>query len=60
MSKPDVHRDLEALIRATEGNRVDLKKMQQKVERLEAAILAAQKSTMESEQKQKKRNAVRP
>jgi hypothetical protein len=51
MLKPDAKRDLDALIKATEENRVELKKSQQKVESLEAAIRAAQKSRLESEQK---------
>jgi hypothetical protein len=55
MSKPDSKRDLEALIRTTEGNRAELKKTQRKVEDLQAAIRAAQNSRLESEQKREKR-----
>ncbi|HTR40868.1 MAG TPA: hypothetical protein VMH87_04570 [Pseudomonadales bacterium] len=56
MPKPDTRRDLEALLKATEKNRVELKKTQQKVENLEAAILAMQNSRLESEVKRAKRN----
>jgi hypothetical protein len=56
MPKPDSERDLEALIKATEENRVELKKTQQKMENLETAIRAMQNSRHESEQKRGKRN----
>jgi hypothetical protein len=56
MPKPDSKRDLDALIKATEKNRVELKKTQQKVENLEASIHALQNSRLESERKRGKRN----
>lgn len=54
MPEPDANRDLEALIRATEENRAELKKTQQKVETLEAAIRALRNSRLESGQKRGK------
>jgi hypothetical protein len=54
MPKPDVKRDLEALIKATEENRVELRKTQQKMETLEAAIQAMRTSKLESERKRGK------
>jgi len=56
MSKPDTKRDLEALIKATEQNRMELKKTHQKMEALEAAIHAMQNSRLKSGQKQGKQN----
>jgi hypothetical protein len=56
MPKPDVKRDLEALIKATEESRAELKRTQQKMEKLEAAILTMQNSRLESERKRVKRN----
>ena len=56
MSKPDTNRDLEALIKATEENRAEFKKTQQKVETLETAVRALQNSLLESERKREKRN----
>jgi deoxycytidylate deaminase len=50
-------RDLDALIKATEENRAELIKTQQKVESLKAAIHAAQNSILESERKRRKRTA---
>jgi translation initiation factor 2B subunit (eIF-2B alpha/beta/delta family) len=60
MPKPDDERDLEALIKATEDNRAELKKTQQKMESLESAIRAMQNSRLESEQKRGKRNSNKP
>jgi hypothetical protein len=57
MAKPNSKRDLEALIKATEENRAELKKTQLKMEALEAAIEAMQNSRLESEQKRGKRNS---
>jgi len=51
MPKSDSKRDLDTLIKATEGNRAELKKTQQKVEKLEAAIRAMRNSRLESERK---------
>ncbi|HXB59920.1 MAG TPA: hypothetical protein VNU95_10155 [Candidatus Acidoferrales bacterium] len=52
---PDTKRDLEALIKATEDNRAELKRTQQKMEKLEAAIQAMQNSRLEAERKRGKR-----
>jgi hypothetical protein len=57
MPKSDSQRDLNALIKATEDNRAELKKRQQKVENLESAIRTMQNSRIESEQKRGKRNS---
>jgi hypothetical protein len=54
MPKPDINRDLDALIKETEENRVELKKTQEKVESLEAAIRAMQNSNLESDRKRRK------
>jgi hypothetical protein len=54
--KPDTKRDLEALIKATEKNRFELKKTHQKMEALEAAIQVMQNSRLESERKRESRN----
>jgi hypothetical protein len=56
MAKPNSQRNLEALIKATEENRAELKKTQLKMEALEAAIQAMQNSRLKSEQKRGKRN----
>jgi hypothetical protein len=56
MPEPDSQRDLDALIKATEENRAELKKTQQKTETLKAAIRAMQNSRLESERKQGKRD----
>ena len=56
MTGPDTKRDLDALIKATEVNRAELKKTQQKMEKLEAAVQALQNSKFESGQKQSKPN----
>jgi hypothetical protein len=56
MPEPDSQRDLDALIKATEENRAELKKTQQKTEILKAAIRAMQNSRLESERKQGKRD----
>lgn len=56
MPGSDANRDLAALIKATEENRGELKKTQQKMEALEAAIKAMQNSRLESEQRRGKRN----
>jgi uncharacterized coiled-coil protein SlyX len=53
---PDASRDLDALIRVTEENRAELKKTQQKMEALEAAIKSMQNSRVEAEQRRAKRN----
>ena len=50
MPKPDSQRDLEALIKATEKNRAEMKKTQQKMDSLESAIRAMRNSRVESEQ----------
>jgi hypothetical protein len=60
MSKPDDSRDLAALIKTTEDNRAELKKTQQKMEKLEAAIQAMQNSRLQAEQKRGKRNPNKP
>jgi hypothetical protein len=52
----DVKRDLEALIKATEDNRAELKRTHQKMEKLEAAIQSMQNTRLESERKRGKRN----
>ena len=52
----DAKRDLEALIKVTEENRAELKRTQQKMDKLEAAIQAMQNSRLESERKRGKRN----
>lgn len=56
MPKPDSNRDLAALIKVTEENRAELKKTQQKVENLEAAIRAMQDTRLESERKREAGN----
>jgi hypothetical protein len=56
MPKPEANRDLEALIKETEHNRAELKKTQQKVENLEAAIRAIRNSRVETDRKRTKRN----
>jgi len=50
----NVKRDLEALIKATEENRLELRKTQQKMESLESAIQAMRNARLESEQKRGK------
>ena len=57
MPEPDTKRDLEALIKVTEDNRAELRKTQQKMETLEAAIQAMQDSRLESERKGKNRSS---
>jgi hypothetical protein len=57
MPKQNVKRDLDALIKATEENRLELKKTQLKMEKLEAAIKTVQNSRLEDEQKREKRTA---
>jgi hypothetical protein len=54
MSEPDSKRDLEALIKATEENRAELRKTQKKMEQLEAAIQIIRDSRLESERKREK------
>ena len=56
MPKPDTNRDLDALIKATEENRAELKKTQQKMDSLEAAIRSMKNSRLESERKRGKQN----
>ena len=53
MPGSDAKRDLDALIKVTEENREELKKTQQKMETLEAAIASMQNSRLESERKRK-------
>ena len=48
---PDASRNLDALIMATEKNRAELKKTQQKMEALEPAIKSMQDSRVEAEQR---------
>jgi uncharacterized coiled-coil protein SlyX len=55
MPEPGSNRDLDALVKAMEENRVELKKTQKKVEALEAAIQAVRNSRLESERKGGKR-----
>ena len=57
---PDAKRDLEALIKATEESRAELKRTQQKMDKLEAAIQTMQNSRLESERKRGKRNPNKP
>ena len=57
---PETKRDLDALIKATEDNRSELKRTQQKMDKLEAAIQAMQNSRLESERKRGKRNPNKP
>jgi len=56
MPDPGANRDLPALIKATEDNRAILKKTQQKMENLQAAIQAFESSRLEIERKRRKRN----
>lgn len=56
MPKPDSNRDLNTLIKATEDNRAILKKTQQKMENLQAAIQAMKSSRLEIERKRGLRN----
>jgi hypothetical protein len=53
MSKSDTKTELEALLRATEKNRVELQKSWKKAEDLEAAIQSAQRATRESKTRRK-------
>jgi hypothetical protein len=55
MGKEDTRRELEALLKAAEKNRVELQKSWKKVEDLEAAIQAAQRANSEAEEKRKAR-----
>lgn len=55
MPERDSNRDLDALVKAMEENRAELKKTQKKVEALEAAIQAARNSRLESDRKKGKR-----
>lgn len=56
MPNPGANRDLSTLIKATEDNRAILKKTQQKMENLQAAIQAFEASRLETEQKRRKGN----
>lgn len=47
MPNPGANRDLDTLIKATEGNRAILKKTQQKMESLKEAIQALESSRLE-------------
>ncbi|HXC36773.1 MAG TPA: hypothetical protein VNV43_12920 [Candidatus Acidoferrales bacterium] len=60
MPKPESKRDLNALIEATEKNRAEFKKTQQKVETLELAVKALHNSIRESERKRGKRHPNSP
>jgi chromosome segregation ATPase len=51
MPEPDYNRDLDALVKAMEENREELKKTQRKVESLEAAIQALRASRPGSDRK---------
>lgn len=53
MSKSDTKTELEALLKATEKNRVELQKSWKKAEDLEAAIQSAQRANGESKAKRK-------
>ena len=53
MSKSDTKTELEALLKATEKNRVELQKSWKKAEDLEAAIQSAQRATSESRARRK-------
>jgi hypothetical protein len=55
MSREDTKRELEALLKAAERNRVELQKSWKKVEDLEAAIQAAKQATDASKAKRKQR-----
>lgn len=52
----DAKRSLDSLIKATEKNRAELKKTQQKMENLEAAIQALQHSKLAPERKREKQD----
>ena len=54
MSKSDTKTELEALLRTTEKNRVELQKSWKKAEDLEAAIQSAQRATDESKARRKR------
>ncbi|MGH7981028.1 MAG: hypothetical protein ACREE6_16745 [Limisphaerales bacterium] len=56
MPKPPDKRDLQALIKATEENGANLKKMRQKMEQLDAAIMAAKKSRLNRNQSERNPN----
>lgn len=56
MPEPDAKRSLDALIKATEENREELRKTQHKMENLEAAIEALRNSRLVSEQKRENQN----
>ncbi|HTR41680.1 MAG TPA: hypothetical protein VMH87_08705 [Pseudomonadales bacterium] len=55
MGKPDTKRELEALLKAAEKNRIELQKSWKKVEDLEAAIQAAQRAQSDSKAKRKEK-----
>jgi hypothetical protein len=55
MSKADTKRELEALLKAAEKNRVELQKSWKKVEDLEAAIQSAQRASDDSKAKRKEK-----
>ena len=55
MSKSDTKRELEALLKTTEKNRVELQKSWKKAEDLEAAIQSAQHASDDSKARQKER-----
>jgi hypothetical protein len=54
MAKGDTKRDLEALLKTAEKNRVELQKSWKKVEDLQAAIQAAQQANSDIKAKWKK------
>jgi hypothetical protein len=55
MGKSDTKRELEALLKAAEKNRVELQKSWKKVEDLEAAIQSAKRATDSTKLKQKEK-----
>lgn len=55
MDKSDTKGELEALLKTAEKNRGELQKSWKKVEDLEAAIQAAQRTSDESKEKRKAR-----
>jgi hypothetical protein len=59
MGNPDTKRELEALLKTAEKNRVELQKSWKKVEDLDAAIQAAQRATKDSQERRNKNKAGR-
>jgi prefoldin subunit 5 len=52
MPGADANQDLEALIKATETNRLELKKLRQKMEDLQAAIQSAERTQADIKSRQ--------